>query len=146
MNQLRLLGGTMNNKVKFSVRIHQGGYSYQSLRRIWIEADRLEYYSATLYGLLNVPALECWTTLSALVAETSWIRLTPPVLANTYRHQANSGLTRRPPPAPDVGAQLAQEQSGTIVPHPHHGNQGQVKGPHQSPVQPPFQRSDKQFQ
>ena len=37
----------MNNKVKFSIRIHQGGYSYQSLRRIWIEADRLGYYSAT---------------------------------------------------------------------------------------------------
>ncbi len=78
----------MNNKVKFSIRIHQGGYSYQSLRRIWIEADRLGYYSATLYDLLNVPTLECWTTLSALAAETSRIRLTPLVLANTYRHPA----------------------------------------------------------
>ena len=86
MSHLRLLGGTMNNKVKFSVRIHQGGYSYQTLRRIWIEADRLGYYSATLYDLLNVPTLECWTTLSALAAETSRIRLTPLVLANTYRH------------------------------------------------------------
>ena len=78
----------MNNKVKFSIRIHQGGYSYQSLRRIWIEADRLGYYSATLYDLLNVPTLECWTTLSALAAETSRIRLTPLVLANTYRNPA----------------------------------------------------------
>ena len=78
----------MNNKVKFSVRIHQGGYTYQSLRRIWMEADRLGYYSATLYDLLNVPTLECWTTLSALAAETSRIRITPLVLANTYRHPA----------------------------------------------------------
>ena len=78
----------MNNKVKFSVRIHQGGYAYQSLRRIWMEADRLGYYSATLYDLLNVPTLECWTTLSALAAETSRIRITPLVLANTYRHPA----------------------------------------------------------
>ena len=78
----------MSNKVKFSVRIHQGGYSYQSLRRIWTEADRLGYFSATLYDLLNVPTLVCLTTLSALAAQTSQIRLTPLVLANTYRHPA----------------------------------------------------------
>lgn len=78
----------MNKEVKFSVRIHQAGYSYQSLRRIWMDADRLGFYSATLYDLLNVPTLECWTTLSALAAETSRIRLTPLVLANTYRHPA----------------------------------------------------------
>ena len=78
----------MSKEVKFSVRIHQGGYSYESLRRIWKDADRLGYHSATLYDLLNVPTLECWTTLSALAAETSQIRLTPLVLANTYRHPA----------------------------------------------------------
>ena len=73
------------SRVKFGVRIHQGGYSYESLRRIWTEADSLGYHSATLYDLLNVPALECWTTLSALAAETQRIRLTPLVLANLYR-------------------------------------------------------------
>ena len=78
----------MNREIKFSVRIHQGGYSYQTLRRIWMDADRLGYYSATLYDLLNIPTLECWTTLSALAAETSQIRLTPLVLANTYRFPA----------------------------------------------------------
>ncbi len=78
----------MNHKVKFSVRIHQGGYGYDTLRRIWLDADRLGYYSATLYDLLNVPTLECWTTLTALAAQTSRIRLTPLVLANTYRHPA----------------------------------------------------------
>ena len=76
----------MNADVKFSVRIHQGGYDYQTLRRIWMDADRLGYYSATLYDLLNIPTLECWTALSALAAETSRVRLTPLVLANTYRH------------------------------------------------------------
>lgn len=78
----------MNRSVKFSVRIHQGGYDYDTLRRIWLDADRLGYYSATLYDLLNVPTLECWTTLTALAAQTSRIRLTPLVLANTYRHPA----------------------------------------------------------
>jgi alkanesulfonate monooxygenase SsuD/methylene tetrahydromethanopterin reductase-like flavin-dependent oxidoreductase (luciferase family) len=78
----------MERKVKFSVRIHQSGYSYESLRQIWTQADRLGYYSATLYDLLNVPTLECWTTLSALAAETERIRLTPLVLANLYRPPA----------------------------------------------------------
>ena len=37
--------------VRFGVRIHQGGYTYEDLRRVWIEADRLGYFSATLYDL-----------------------------------------------------------------------------------------------
>ena len=78
----------MSRKVKFGVRIHQGGYSYESLRQIWTTADRLGYHSATLYDLLNAPALECWTTLSALATETQRIRLTPLVLANPYRSPA----------------------------------------------------------
>ncbi|MCH8205582.1 MAG: LLM class flavin-dependent oxidoreductase [Chloroflexi bacterium] len=75
-------------RVRFAVRIHQGGYSYEDLRKVWVEADRLGYYSASLYDLLNVPTLECWTTLSALAAETQRIRLVPLVLANLYRHPA----------------------------------------------------------
>ncbi len=76
----------MNSRpVKFSVRMHQAGYDYPSLKRIWTDADRLGYHSTTLYDLLGVPALECWTTLSALAAETESIRLTPLVLANYYR-------------------------------------------------------------
>src|SRR5919106_2065841 len=82
------IGQVMERQVKFSVRIHQSGYSYESLRRIWTDADRLGFYSATLYDLLNVPTLECWTTLSALAAETQRIRLTPLVLANPYRPPA----------------------------------------------------------
>ena len=78
----------MTDQVKFGVRIHQGGYSYEALRQVWTQADRLGYYSATLYDLLNVPTLECWTALSALAAETRQIRLTPLVLANPYRHPA----------------------------------------------------------
>ena len=78
----------MNDKVKFAVRIHQGGYSFDELKRIWTEADRLGYHSATLYDLLNVPTLECWTTLAALAAATERIRLTPLTLANPYRPPA----------------------------------------------------------
>ena len=74
-----------NNKVKFGVRVHHGGYSYGDLRRIWTTADRLGYHSASLYDLLSIPALECWTTMAALAAETRQIRFLPLVLANLYR-------------------------------------------------------------
>ena len=82
------MGHQVTGTVKFGVRIHQSGYSYESLKQVWTQADRLGYYSATLYDLLNVPTLECWTALSALAAETERIRLTPLVLANPYRPPA----------------------------------------------------------
>lgn len=72
--------------VKFNVRVNQYRYSYEDLRRIWVEADRLGYYSASLFDLLNADALECWTTLTALLVQTQRIRAVPMVLANPYRH------------------------------------------------------------
>ena len=75
-------------QARFGVRVHQSGYSFEDLKAIFTQADRLGYYSATLYDLLNIPALECWTTLSALAAVTQRIRLTPMVLANLYRPPA----------------------------------------------------------
>lgn len=78
---------TMNQApVKFNVRVNQYRYSYESLLRIWQEADRLGYYSASLFDLLTVDALECWTTLTALLTQTDRIRAVPMVLANQYRH------------------------------------------------------------
>ena len=72
--------------VKFNVRVNQYRYQYADLLRIWQEADRLGYYSASLFDLLNTDALECWTTLTALLAQTQRIRAVPMVLANPYRH------------------------------------------------------------
>ena len=74
--------------LKFNVRINQHRYGYDDLRRVWRRADRLGYYSASLYDLLNADALECWTTLTALVAQTERIRAVPMVLSNPYRHPA----------------------------------------------------------
>ena len=73
---------------RFVVRLHQGGFDYAYLREIFRAADRLGYDGASLYDLLGIPTLECWTTLSALAAETERIRLIPMVLANLYRHPA----------------------------------------------------------
>ena len=78
----------MNRPVKFCVRMHQHGYGFDDLKEVWTEADRLGYHSASLYDLLNIPTLECWTTLSALAAVTENLRLIPMVLANTYRPPA----------------------------------------------------------
>ena len=79
---------TSQATVKFNVRVNQYAYAYEDLRRIWLEADRLGYYSASLFDLLNTDALECWTTLTALLAQTERIRAVPMVLANPYRHPA----------------------------------------------------------
>lgn len=74
------------SEANFCIRVHQGGYSYQSIKTIFKEADALGFHSASLYDLITYPTLECWTTLSALSAETEQIRLVPLVLANLYRN------------------------------------------------------------
>lgn len=74
--------------VKFNVRINQYRYGYADLQRVWLDADRLGYYSASLFDLLNTDALECWTTLTALLAQTRRICGVPIVLANPYRPPA----------------------------------------------------------
>ena len=76
----------MSDCAKFVVRLHQGGFDYAYLRELFRAADRLGYDGASLYDLLGIPTLECWTTLSALASETERIRLIPMVLANLYRH------------------------------------------------------------
>ena len=73
---------------RFVVRLHQGGFGYAYLRELFQAADGLGYDAGSLYDLLGIPTLECWTTLSALAAETERIRLIPMVLANLYRHPA----------------------------------------------------------
>ena len=78
----------MVNNINFIVRLHQGGFDYPYLRNIFRAADELGYDGASLYDLLSIPTLECWTTLSALAAETERVQLIPMVLANLYRHPA----------------------------------------------------------
>lgn len=81
-----MIDQTAHAPVKFNVRVNQYRYQYEDLLRIWQEADRLGYYSASLFDLLTVDALECWTTLTALQVQTEQIRAVPMVLANQYRH------------------------------------------------------------
>lgn len=78
--------------IKFGVKTGQGGYDYQTLRKIWIEGERLGFDSAWLYdhfialGDKEAPCLESWTTLSALATETKTIRIGTMVTCYSYRY------------------------------------------------------------
>lgn len=64
---------------------------YAQLKNIVLECERLGYDSVWLDDHLmynNTPILECWTTLSALAASTSTIRLGIMVACNTHRNPA----------------------------------------------------------
>src|SRR6266516_2381167 len=80
--------GDMGRNISFFVRVHQTNMSYQQLLTIWQAADRLGYDGASLYDLLTVPCLECWTVLTALTMATQRLLTIPLVLAYTYRHPA----------------------------------------------------------
>lgn len=79
--------GTGRN-ISFFVRVHQTTMTYQQLLAIWKAADGLGYDGASLYDLLAVPCLECWTVLTALTMATQRLITIPLVLAHAYRHPA----------------------------------------------------------
>jgi alkanesulfonate monooxygenase SsuD/methylene tetrahydromethanopterin reductase-like flavin-dependent oxidoreductase (luciferase family) len=74
--------------ISFYVRVHQTNMTYQQVLAIWQAADLLGYDGASLYDLLAVPCLECWTTLATLTMATQRLRAIPMVLAYEYRHPA----------------------------------------------------------
>jgi len=80
--------------LRFGLKTSQEGYSFELLRKVWLEAEALGFDSAWLYDHLwalrnrNEDCLECWTTLSALASATSRIRIGSLVLCNSFRHPA----------------------------------------------------------
>jgi alkanesulfonate monooxygenase SsuD/methylene tetrahydromethanopterin reductase-like flavin-dependent oxidoreductase (luciferase family) len=74
--------------MRFVVRIHQNGWTFEELAEVWAESDRLGYDGASLYDLLGIDGPECWTALTALTAATQKLVAIPMVLANPYRHPA----------------------------------------------------------
>src|SRR5690242_709303 len=83
-----LNSGGIGRNISFFVRVHQTNMTYPQLLTIWKAADRLGYDGASLYDLLAVPCLECWTVLTALTMATQRLLTIPLVLANAYRHPA----------------------------------------------------------
>ena len=78
---------------EFGVFINPERASYSLIRDEVQTAERLGFDSAWLsdhvFGLVGSPAnpfYECWTTCSALAAETERIKLGQLVLCNPFRH------------------------------------------------------------
>jgi F420-dependent oxidoreductase-like protein len=81
--------------MRFAIQTPQYRTDSESLLAVWQAAERLGFRSAWLmdhlYPILAPPAepmLEAWTTLAALAARTTTIRIGVLVSANTFRHPA----------------------------------------------------------
>jgi len=82
--------------LSFGIKTSQAGLGYDEILRVWREADRVpEFQDAWLWdhliplrGAVTDPALEAWTLLAALAAQTSRLRLGVIVTSNRIRPPA----------------------------------------------------------
>lgn len=85
-----------SRSLSFGVKTSQAGISYDDILRIWREADRLPVFEhawlwdhmVPLRGDVTGPALEAWTLLAALAAQTERLRLGVIVTSNRLRPPA----------------------------------------------------------
>src|SRR5258708_15872622 len=90
--------------LSFGIKTSQAGISYQDIRSIWLEADEIPLFEhawlwdhmVPLRGDVRGPALEAWTLLSALAAQTRPLRLA--VALPTHRLRPPTPLPTTPPP------------------------------------------------
>ena len=82
--------------LSFGIKTSQAGLSYDEIMRVWREADQVpEFEHAWLWdhlvplrGEVTDPALEAWTLLAALAAQTRRLRLGVIVTSNRIRPPA----------------------------------------------------------
>jgi F420-dependent oxidoreductase-like protein len=83
-------------RLDFGLQIEpQYGFSYEGIRGIATEAERLGFESLWVSDhffmtpeSVDTPCLECWTTLSALARDTRRLRLGAMVASQSYRNPA----------------------------------------------------------
>src|SRR5580658_4304562 len=84
------------DRVRFGIKTSQAGLSYHEIQRIWREADALPVFEGAwlwdhlvpLRGEVTGAALEAWTLLAGLAAQTSRLRLGVIVTSNRIRPPA----------------------------------------------------------
>src|SRR5258708_5553711 len=82
--------------ISFGIKTSQMGLSYPEAQRVWREADQLPVFEhawlwdhmVPLRGDVRADALEAWTLLAALAAQTSRLRLGVIVTSNRLRSPA----------------------------------------------------------
>ncbi|MFI5066923.1 MAG: LLM class flavin-dependent oxidoreductase [Streptosporangiales bacterium] len=82
--------------LSFGIKTSQMGLGYADILRAWKEADTIEVFEhawlwdhmVPLRGDVHAPALEAWTLLAALAAQTSRLRLGVIVTSNRLRPPA----------------------------------------------------------
>src|SRR5215471_1079608 len=82
--------------VSFGIKTSQMGLSYEEIRRVWLEADGIpEFEHAWLWdhliplrGDAKAAALEAWTLLAALAAQTQRLKVGVIVTSNQIRRPA----------------------------------------------------------
>ncbi len=80
-------------RLSFGIKTSQAGISYQDIQSIWLEADGIPLFEdawlwdhmVPLRGDVRGPALEAWTLLSALAAQTRRLRLGVILTSNRLR-------------------------------------------------------------
>ena len=79
--------------VSFGIKTSQMGLTYDQIQRVWREADQIDVFEhawlwdhlVPLRGDVGADALEAWTLLAALAAQTTRLRLGVIVTSNRLR-------------------------------------------------------------